>query len=148
MHLRLASPISCAAAASSGAGSTYPGGNCCASIRVPTISVTAAAVEMCLTIDPPVDGTSSHQTARDSSPARQSSLYGSMGTARVYNRRHGSGLMTRIAALAAAFLAIPLDAAAQRAHAPTDATVFIRLIGTVHAEIDEVVPQTLQRRVV
>src|SRR6476661_1737000 len=30
MHLRSASPISLAAAASSGAGSTNPGGNCCA----------------------------------------------------------------------------------------------------------------------
>ena len=33
--LRSASPISCAAAARSGAGSTYPGGNCCAGVWAP-----------------------------------------------------------------------------------------------------------------
>src|SRR4030095_12605311 len=41
MHFRFASPISLAAAASNGAGSTYPGGNCCADR--PTHAIAAMA---------------------------------------------------------------------------------------------------------
>src|SRR5262245_11875731 len=40
-------------------------------------------------------------------------------------------------ALTMALALVPCAAAAQRAKSPADATVFIRLIGSVHAEFDE-----------
>ena len=43
----------------------------------------------------------------------------------------------KTAALVFAFALVPCAASAQRARSPADATVFIRLIGTVHAEIDD-----------
>ena len=43
----------------------------------------------------------------------------------------------KTAALVLAFALMPCAASAQRARSPADATVFIRLIGTVHAEIDD-----------
>ncbi len=43
----------------------------------------------------------------------------------------------KTAALVFAVALVPCAASAQRARSPADATVFIRLIGTVHAEIDD-----------
>jgi S1-C subfamily serine protease len=42
-----------------------------------------------------------------------------------------------VTALAAALLVIPGTARAQRAKSPADATVFVRLVGSLHAEINE-----------
>ena len=43
----------------------------------------------------------------------------------------------KVFALTVALALVPCVAAAQRARSPADATVFIRLIGSVHAELDE-----------
>src|SRR5262245_48607724 len=43
----------------------------------------------------------------------------------------------KVCALTMALALVPCAAAAQRARSPADATVFIRLIGSVHAELDE-----------
>src|SRR5262245_20684109 len=53
MHFRLASPISLATAASSGAGSTHPGGNRCAGIRPPRTTSSASRTNTFLAIVPP-----------------------------------------------------------------------------------------------
>jgi S1-C subfamily serine protease len=45
--------------------------------------------------------------------------------------------MKAVGALAAALVLIPGGARAERARSPADATVFVRLVGSLHAEIDE-----------
>jgi len=45
--------------------------------------------------------------------------------------------IVRSTLLGAAFLLVPASAFAQRAKSPTDAAVFIRIVGSIHAEFDE-----------
>src|SRR6266480_2353951 len=51
--------------------------------------------------------------------------------------RLGVGIMKWSAAVFLALVLLPGDAHGQRANSPSDATVFIRLVGSVHVEIDD-----------
>src|SRR6185369_2385465 len=70
-----------------------------------------------------------------------------IASARRAGLRLGVGVMKWFAAVLLTLILLPSYARGQRANSPADATVFIRLVGSVHVEIDEV-PVGGVRRVV